>query len=381
LCLAFKLVVLTRKSPSPLLTSNSDMNLGSSCRAALAFAFISTASADLAFANGDTALYDVRFDATWSNATHPGAFPGGAHFSPLIGATHNSSVEFWAPGSLATPGIEGMAETGSQFGLFGEINVAITAGTAGAAHLGNGLGSPDTESLTFTVTDEFPLFTMVTMIAPSPDWFVGVHGVDLQTSTGWVDSLTVQAFAYDSGTDNGLGFNSPNSNTSPADPISLITGGPFDGTVDLGTFTFTRRASTFSYGSVNPVDSFLQTGGDTQIGGTGQINLALSDPTGSMGQPSIAFWAASASADPLFPNGSLFADFGLIAPGSVGELLVGPTFITRVAGVWNGSPVNFNLPIPNDPALDGAHVYFQGFLIDGSNRIGLTNAIEFVLGL
>ena len=33
-------------------------------------------------------LYNVRFEATWSDSTHPGSYPGNAHFSPLVALSH-----------------------------------------------------------------------------------------------------------------------------------------------------------------------------------------------------------------------------------------------------------------------------------------------------
>ncbi|MEO7974606.1 MAG: spondin domain-containing protein, partial [Thermoanaerobaculia bacterium] len=59
-----------------------------------------------------TATYEVVFHSTWSTATHPGAFPDGGHFSPLVGGVHDQTVRFWRPGELASSGIEQMAERG-----------------------------------------------------------------------------------------------------------------------------------------------------------------------------------------------------------------------------------------------------------------------------
>ena len=78
------------------------------------------------------------------------------------------------------------------------------------------------------------------MVAPSPDWFVGVSGLDLRPGGTWVSSLTVDLFSYDAGTDSGPNFTSPNTDTNPQDPIALL-GAPFTGpnTAPLGTFKFT----------------------------------------------------------------------------------------------------------------------------------------------
>ena len=123
------------------------------------------------------ARFQLVFDATWSAGTHPTDFPSGnPHFSGLIGTTHNASTTLWAPGGIATPGIESMAETGSKSSLTGEINALVTAGTAEALISGGGIGrSPGQVSVEFTASQDFPLISVVSMIAPSPDWFVGIH--------------------------------------------------------------------------------------------------------------------------------------------------------------------------------------------------------------
>ena len=38
------------------------------------------------------------FDAVWSADTHPTDFPDNAHFSGLIGAVHDESIDIWQPG-------------------------------------------------------------------------------------------------------------------------------------------------------------------------------------------------------------------------------------------------------------------------------------------
>jgi hypothetical protein len=47
-----------------------------------------------------SATYGVTFESTWSETTHPTDFPQFdlAHFSPLVGATHNADAVFWADG-------------------------------------------------------------------------------------------------------------------------------------------------------------------------------------------------------------------------------------------------------------------------------------------
>ena len=188
----------------------------------------------------DTARYLVTFDAVWSAQTHPLDFPPGPHFSGLIGGTHNSAATFWEEGALASPGIEQMAETGGTTLLAQEVQAQINLGSADQVVAGGGIGrSPGSVSITVDMSPAYSEITLVSMVAPSPDWFVGVSGLDLRAGGQWADEVVVSLAPYDAGTDSGTTYTSPNSNTNPPDPIAEILGYPFQG-VPLGTFTFRR---------------------------------------------------------------------------------------------------------------------------------------------
>ncbi len=198
-------------------------------------------------AQASTATYSVTFSSTWSAATHPEGFPSNPHFSGLIGATHDSTVTFWAPDALASTGIESMAETGSKSSLTGEVNTQIDFGSAEHLLSGGGIGtSPGSTSLTFDISSDFSLVSLVSMLAPSPDWFVGVHGLNLYEQGSWTQSLTVDLFVYDAGTDSGTDYASPNEDTQPAENIFRIETAPFlinDVVAPLATFTFSLISS------------------------------------------------------------------------------------------------------------------------------------------
>lgn len=214
---------------------------------------IDGSSADLALGDSptfyrvvaeQTAQYLVTFDAVWSPATHPLNFPGGAHWSGLVGGTHNASVAFWEPGGLATTGIKNMAEFGSKTALRDEVNSAIQSGSAERQLSGGGIsGGSGSVSLIFNVSRDFPLVTLVSMIAPSPDWFIGVNGESLLENDQWVESRVVPLYLHDAGTDAGLSYASPNQAEAPFVPITRISGFPAQVDSELktfGTFTFTR---------------------------------------------------------------------------------------------------------------------------------------------
>ena len=188
-----------------------------------------------------TVEYTVTFESTWSAATHPIDFPPNPHFSGLIGGTHDDQVTFWMEGELASPGIQNMAENGNKSPLDSEVQAAIDAGTAGAIISGGGISpSPGMVSETFEVEDAYPLVTLVSMLAPSPDWFVGVAGLSLRDQGEWVDELVVDLHVYDAGTDSGPSYLSPNQPTNPPVPIFEHMFGPFASDNFVGTFTFVR---------------------------------------------------------------------------------------------------------------------------------------------
>lgn len=200
---------------------------------------------------GSVVRYEVTFDATWSNQTHQ-YLPPNPHFSGMIGGTHDSRRAFWRLGDIASDGIERMAEIGSKSPLDSEINTAIRGGLAYRLISGGGVGpSPGSVSTVFNMNSSHPLVTLVSMIAPSPDWFVGVSGMPLFENGRWLDNVVVPLPPYDAGTDSGPDFTSPNADTNPPDPITEITGFPFENTQPLGTFTFRLLCDNPPPGDIN----------------------------------------------------------------------------------------------------------------------------------
>ncbi|MBT8185577.1 MAG: spondin domain-containing protein [Eudoraea sp.] len=189
------------------------------------------------------ATYNVTFVGNWSAANHPTDFPSGDHFTTAIGMVHKQGALFFEEGETASDGMEIMAETGGTTELSTEIDAIVNSGMASVNILGEGLISGFSEAtFQITVTNDFPMVTLVSMIAPSPDWFIAVENVSLLENGAFVENLTVDAIAYDSGTDDGATYDSPNADTDPAENISEITNAPLgNGTsVDppVAMFTF-----------------------------------------------------------------------------------------------------------------------------------------------
>ena len=66
---------------------------------------------------------------------------------------------------------------------------------------------------------------VITMIAPSPDWFVGLNSTPLLVDGGWLDAIDIELLPYDAGTEEGIGFSLNNPASDPHQPISRVTEG------------------------------------------------------------------------------------------------------------------------------------------------------------
>jgi len=318
------------------------------------------------------AHYEVRFDATWSAATHPGAYPNGAHFSPPIGGTHSSAFRMWEAGELASANIEDMAETGNHFPLADDIDAAILAGTAGERIQGNGFNSPNTRTYSFFITQEHPLVSLVTMIAPSPDWFVGIDSLSLRENGEWIE-LIVPLYAWDSGTDSGVNFTSPNANTNPAEPISLITGGPFFGNDPLGTLTFTRVGLGDNYCGPAVPNSTGQSGEIIALG-SGVAGDSLTLAGSDLPANRLGYFLVSATPGSIFPAGSVGQ---LCLSGTIGRLnRAGEVGSTSPAGSLSVVLDTLDLPLAAGMVQAGETWNFQAWHRDAGGTSNFTDAVS-----
>jgi len=211
-----------------------------------------------------TANYDISITTIW-NVTNHSSLPNNAHWSPLSGATHKNPNDILEFGAIAptTNGIKDIAETGNTTNFSDEIDAIIAAGNADQ-YLQQGFapfaGNNSVSTLNdVTVSEDFPLITLVSMVAPSPDWFVAVNNLDLRSgnnavNNGWKDTFTLDVFAYDSGTDSGINYTTGDMPTEPREPISMVSGFPINGN-RMGTITFTYKSSTLSTQNINSIEN------------------------------------------------------------------------------------------------------------------------------
>ena len=201
--------------------------------------------------DAQSVTYRVTFEGKWTTSVTSGGVLSDAHFSPLIGAVHNDSVTFWSSGGTASAGVEAVAENGQTSLFKTEINASSNA--VAVVEKSPSFGATDTVTVDFEVTRDHPLVTLLSMIAPSPDWFVGVSGLSLLNAQGeWLESHTVDLFPYDAGTEDGTEFQFQNPDTSPQGTIASLKGTGKFSTEPIASLTFARQ-------SVNTAPSFPAT--------------------------------------------------------------------------------------------------------------------------
>jgi hypothetical protein len=178
--------------------------------------------------------YRLRLTMTWSRETHPHDFPAGAHFSDLIGATHDARYSMFADGHTASSGLKLLAENGRSSILREELAEATRRRRVGSIFVAEGLYTlPGSINAEFDIGPQHRLVSFATMIAPSPDWFTGLAGIDLAPGGNWLDRVERPLWAWDAGTDSGATFEAPDADQQPRSCIRLISTPHFLGDAGL----------------------------------------------------------------------------------------------------------------------------------------------------
>ncbi|XP_044007829.1 spondin-1 isoform X11 [Aphidius gifuensis] len=176
----------------------------------------------------DEAKYEVTFEGIWSRNTHPKNFPPKGwltRFSDVIGASHTVDYRFWRYNETASQGLQQVAEFGSTRKLESELkdqseHIRTIIKARGITH-------PNVTSKTFAVfrvDKQHHLMSLVSMIVPSPDWIVGVSGLELcLPNCSWIEHKELNMYPIDVGTDDGITYMSPDALSDPPQLIRRIT--------------------------------------------------------------------------------------------------------------------------------------------------------------
>lgn len=167
------------------------------------------------------ASYQLVFTLNWQLPQF--AVPPNVHVTALVGMVHSKDTTLWSPELQATKGIEDVAEIGNTVAINIELDSILSNGKALSKFM---VSPPSVTGSTETILDfntDFSCFSFASMIAPSPDWFMGIHDYDLFKNNIWVADTTINILLYDAGTEEGDVFNYDNPATNPQQPISFLT--------------------------------------------------------------------------------------------------------------------------------------------------------------
>jgi hypothetical protein len=166
------------------------------------------------------ASYQVAFSFVWKEK-EPIPLNDTEHFSPVVGCIHKKLHPFLRIGEYASKGVEDVAETGNTTKIVEELTMLEKNGTCGERIGPYGpVESPGNMSFEILVTRQYPRVSLISMIAPSPDWFTGTRNgqlccgltwgyrtgtfnVDFRDGKRWKKLIHYKLKKYDAGTEEG----------------------------------------------------------------------------------------------------------------------------------------------------------------------------------
>jgi Spondin_N len=118
-------------------------------------------------------------------------------FTPLLAVTHNSAIQLFTPGEAASAPLAEMAEGGDIGPLraLAESAPSLVASTEATSGL---LLPGKSVTLRIATRPGFDRLSLVGMLIPTNDTFLGVNSVELPRTPG---EVTVMAVAYDAGSE------------------------------------------------------------------------------------------------------------------------------------------------------------------------------------
>lgn len=250
-----------------------------------------------------SATYRLTFQGLWNRSTHPQDWPSNhpnlLHWTNLIGASHAPSFQIYAIGQTASAGVQSVCAYGDTTVLREALSLAA-AKAEGAAGVPTGSQSATTDvsplrslistpgmwgeetlmerrSTFFSVNRTHPLFTMLTMLGPSPDWCTGISGQSLcKADCTWVKSMTFYLHPWDAGIREGNTYLPKESDRKEIpDPIryideSWMPGNPFRSRKPIAQVEIVRVLPKHDWQCTNKVGEGVQLflmGGGIQVVG------------------------------------------------------------------------------------------------------------------
>ncbi len=176
------------------------------------------------------ANYKVTFKGAFNKQRHDSKmFPEDPHFSPLVVINHNARYSLAQVGLLSTTGVKNVAEVGNSKVLIEELKKGQRYKSVKNYKVTKGIDGEGVVSTEIKVSYRYPFISAISMIAPSPDWFVALNNFSVIKENKFLNKVMIPLYAYDAGTDKGRYFTSANEANSvpvPIHPLINVSGAP-----------------------------------------------------------------------------------------------------------------------------------------------------------
>ena len=127
-----------------------------------------------------------------------------------MGAAHTSTYRFWEYGQLASQAMKELAEHSATQSLERELNDNFKNGNIRTIIKARGPAFPNLNGFSVAalrVDPQHHLLSLASKIEPSPDWIVGVSGLELcMLNCTWLDYKRINLYPWDVGTDAGPSY-------------------------------------------------------------------------------------------------------------------------------------------------------------------------------
>ena len=140
-----------------------------------------------------SAMQAAEYTVTITNLTR------GIYFTPLLVTAHDPSASLFTTGEVASANLQAMAEGGDISGLVSDLESLSATISANPAEglLGPGMTVETTLDTETNTTNS--VLSIVAMMLPTNDGFVGLNSYALPTNVG--EEVTINLSAYDAGTE------------------------------------------------------------------------------------------------------------------------------------------------------------------------------------
>lgn len=185
------------------------------------------------------ATYRLRVRNMWEEPRFENV-PEEAMFSPLTALSHSRRYSPFTLFGYASPGVESIAELGDNSVFLEELKSMDAAPFIKDVATGEGpIPGGEEEILMLEVDCLHSVVSLISMVAPSPDWIVAVGNLDLMRDEEFVERVGGDLMVYDAGTDSGRSLLAEDVDTTPRENIAPLMGEPFNGRA-VGSFEFTK---------------------------------------------------------------------------------------------------------------------------------------------